>query len=444
MATVKITQKAAFQLEAGQAGAGQSPGWGQSGSEESLGANDAYPWLSWPKGKDIQSVDDNSITSEGFRDVPRKVMEHIEKPWGTPMRFDGLGSMLYWAFGFENSIVKVCAFTLSTVSVDPDPEDTYRDTDLNDFTFLRKEVWNDITYYIFRCDDAVAPTLQTGDLDAVSSSGDDPLTFTAHSDLMYEHLYELDPHTRHFVDYETAEKITGWSSGDKKNRMATVGIQMDTNDYRYKNAMCKGFNFSSTAGALAELTGELVAYDEERGDYSSSSWTTPSTRRDTDNIVAHHQLKTQLGADEDNLVDLGVVDTSIGVAIPLQVLQDTESGTHIAEPVKNGKYDITLGMTISRYSTATFQAYRDAWTSLVARVAGHYGYLMMEWLVNEVVLPNAGPDDSDVAREPLTPAVGFSSTNNWATWLTGNTLIQNSPVLLRVRNTDSSNHMFEI
>jgi len=444
MSTVKITQKAAFQLEAGQAGAGQSPGWGQSGSEEALGANDAYPWLAWPKGKDITSVDDNSITSEGFRDVPRKTMEHVEKAWGMPMRFDGLGSILYWAFGFENSIVKVCAFVVNTVTTDPDPEDTYADTDENDFTFLRKEVWNDATYYIFRCDDDAGPTLQTGNLDAVSSSGDDPITFTAHSGVMYEHLFELDALSRHLTAYETAEQITGWASGDKKNRMATIGIQTDVNDYRYKNAMCKSFNFSSTAGQLAELNGDLIAYDEERDDYSSSSWTYPTARKSSDNILAHHQLKTQIGVDAANLVDLGVVDASIGVGIPLQVLQDTESGTHIAEPVKEGKYDITAALTISRYSAATYQAYRDAWTTVLARIAGHYGYLMMEWLVNEAKLPQAGPDDSDVAREPLTLSIGFSSTNNWATWLTGNTLIQNGPVALRIRTTDSVNHMFEI
>lgn len=442
--SIKVFQTGAFQLEAGKTGVGQSPGWGESGSEETLGANNAFPWLNFGKGMTVNDITDNSITSEAYQDVPRIIGKYVEKPLGMYARFAGMGSFNYWMWGFENSIVKVGVFVLTTPSVDPTPGDTYRDVDLNDYTFLRKEINQSTTYYVFRCDDNVVPTLATGNLDLVSGSGDDPLAFTAHSVLMYEHLYELDAHTRHFVDYLIAEQITGWASGDKKNRMATLGIKMGTNDFRYKNAMCRNFGFASNAGALAEINGDFLAYEEERGDYSSANWTFPSERNSSDNIVAHHQVMMQIGASESALTTLCVTAIDLSIGIPLQVLQDTCSGLYIAEPIMEGKYDIGLTTTISRHSVDTWQDYRDAWTSLVGRISANYGYYRQEYLVQEFKIPEAGPDDSDVASEPLTLKSGDPSGNNWSTWLYGNSLIQGGPIVMRVRDLDSTNHMFEI
>jgi len=448
--SIKVFQKGAFQLEAGQTGAGQSPGWGESGSVETLGANDAYPYLSLGKSVTINKADDNSITGEAFKEIPRKVTEYIENNIEYHARFAGLNSKNFWMWGFENSIVEVVAFIVNTVSVDPTAGDTYDDTDGNGFTFMRKETWRTQTLYIFRADDSVAPTLQTGDLDRVSGSGDDPITFTSHSTLMYEHLYELDAHERHFVDYRTNEQITGWASGDKKNRMATLGVAMGLNDYRYPNAMCKGFNFRSSAGELATINNDFAAYEEERGDYSSSSWTFPTTRNSSDNIVAHHQLRAEIGVDEDNLVALGVTSVEIGVGIPLQILQDTLSGQKLAEPVLEGKYDATLSMVLSRHSVDTYQGYRDAWTDTVARVSADYGFYMQEYLFQLARIPEAGPDDADVATEPLKLELGYETANNWSGWLYGNTLLQDSVsgkyggLVFRTRDFDSTNHMFEI
>jgi hypothetical protein len=389
-------------------------------------------------------VEDNSITSNAFKDVPRQGGITVDKAVSTYGRFAGMGSFNYWMFGFENSIVKVGVFVINTPSTEPTAGATYRDTDLNDFTFLRKEVMGSSTYHVFRCDDNVVPTLQTGNLTKQTGTGDTTLTMTAHSVLMYEHLYELDSHERHLTSYRTAEQISGWSSGDKKNRMATIGVKMGTNDFRYPNAMCKGFSFKSTAGDLATIEMPFIAYNEERGDYSSSSWTFPSTRNDSDNIIAHHQMKVEVGTLESSLTALGVTDVELGCEIPLQVIQDTVSGLYIAEPLMEGKYGFSCNLTLSRYSADTYQDLTDAWTSVVARIAAAYGYYRIEFLVNDAKISKSGPDDSDVAKEQLQLDIGYNSTNNWSTWLTGNSLIQSSPILYRVRDLDSTNHMFEI
>jgi len=440
--TVKVLQKGAFHLEAGKAGVGQSPGWGQANSAASLGTNDAYPWLSWPRGKNINHAVDNSIIGNAFKDIPRKVGEHVEKPISMYSRFEGMEALYYWMFGFANSVLPVVCFVVDTPSVEPLAGALYDDTDDNTFTFLRKETSGSTVYYVFKAEDSASPALATGDLTKASGTGDATLSFTAHSTVLYEHLFELDELGRSYVPYPAAEQITGYSAGDKKNRMATIGTKMGTNDFRYKNAMCSSFGFRSNAGQLGETFAEFIAHDEERGSYNSAGWTYPSTRISNDNIVAHHQFTVQVGPSEAALTALGVTAFETGCQIPLEVMQDTLSGTHISEPTIEGKYDLALGMTLSRYSAETFQNYRDSWSNVVARIAGNYGYMMQELLYNDLIVGEAGPDESDVAKEPLVLYTGYNSNNNWSNWLHGNSLLQNGPMVLRVRTTESQNQMF--
>ena len=438
--SAKVLQTGAFHLENGMPGVDQSPGWGAAGSEHVLGAGDAVPWLQWPRGKTINQVDDNSIIGDAFKDTPRKVTEYVEKPISFHSRFDGMDPFYFWAFGAETNTLPVVATRLNTPSVDPTYGAIYEDSSLNQFEFLRIENWNNDTLYIFRVLDGVAPA--TGQLDKVSGTGDAVLVLSSYSSVLYEHVYELDSRGRHFMDYDVDERVTGWASGAKKNRMATIGIKMGTSDYRYKNAMCKSFGFRSNAGQMSEFFGDFIAYDEERGSYNSAAWTTPATRDGNDNVIIHHDLMVQLGSSAGSVVSLGATSVELGCQIPLIIDQDTLSGVHLTEPVLEGKYDISLGMTLSRHASATWQQYRDNWTKLVARIAANQGFLMSEYLFEELVISEAGPDESDVAREPLVMHAGYVGSSNWASHLAGNTLIHNGPMLLRVRNTSSANQMF--
>lgn len=440
MATVKALQIAAFKLEKGLV-EDPSPGWGETSSEQSLSTGDAFPYLSLGKGKTINTVDDESITTNGYKDTPRKVGEYIEKSIESDAYFTDIDNKHYWAFGFEGSIVEECCFVLSTPSVDPSPGDTYEDTDTNGFTFLRKEIYGSTIYYVFSCDDSVVPTLTTGDLDRVSGSGDDPLTFTARSSLMYGHIYELDAHERHLTVYRTAEQITGYTSGDLKNRMATIGIKL-VNDMLYKNAMCSKWGISSSAGQVARLMYDFVAYSELRGDYTSSGWTFPSGMVTNTNRISHDQFKVEVGVDEDNLVTLGISDFDVSAEIPLNKIQDTVSGIYLAEPVFEGQYALGCNLTLSRYSADTYQDYMDAWTTVCIRISAIYGYYRFELLINAAKVKSPGPSDDDVAKEMLEVIPYYTSTNNFTDWLEGYTLIQGSPIILRVRNLSDTNQMF--
>jgi hypothetical protein len=442
--SVKVLQTGAFQMEAGQAGAGQSPGWGQSGSEETLGTNNAFPYLELGKGKTINYEKDNSVTTNAFEDLPRKVTDYVEKSLSMNARVADIDQFMYWAFGFELPVVTVGVFVLTAPSVEPVAGATYRDTDLNDFTFMRKEVNRTTTYYIFRCDDSHVPTLATGNLTKQAGTGGATLAFTAHSVLMYEHTFELDSRERHFTSFCYPEQIAGYSAGDKKNRMATIGIKMGTNDYRYKNSMCKKFNFKSSAAQFAQMAFDFVAHSEDRGDYSSSSWTYPAGLTASANIITHAQLRVELGTAEGSLTAVGATDVEVGFDAPLKLEQDTNSGVYLAEPQMEGKYGLTCNIVLSRYAAETWQGYRDNWTTVIGRISAEYGYYRTEFLVNSATLPEAGPDDSEIAKENLSLVVGYSATNNWSSWLYGNTLVHKSPLIMRVRNLSSTNQMFAI
>jgi hypothetical protein len=445
MSTVKVLQLGAFQLEAGQAGAGQSPGWGQTGSEETLGANDGFPYINFQTGSNVDHAEDNSITSNAFKDVPRQTGITVERPLSMYNRFQGMGRFLFWMFGFENSVIEVAVFRVNTPTVEPTADATYYDGDgtPNTYTFLRKETSSGTDYWIFRADDGAVPSAATGTLTKDTGTGDATLSYTACSSLMYEHLYELDAHERHLTAYRTAEQITGYSAGDKKNRMATLGIKMHTNDYRYRNAMCNGFSFSSESGQLAELSTGFVSFDENRGDHSSASWTIPSNLQSSDNIVAHHQTSLEIGTAEGSLTALACSALGLDVGIPLQIIQSTVSGLYIAEPIFEGKYEIGQNVTLARHSVDTYMGYRDNWTTALTRMSATYGYYMQEILIQQAKVKDSLSDD-DVPKENLEIIPGYTSSNNWSSWLHGNTLVQNSPIVMRVRDDDSQNYMFSI
>jgi hypothetical protein len=448
MSSVKYTQIVAFKNEAGKNGAGQSPGWGLSGSEEALGAGDAFPFLSINRNKKINSEVPNAIDTMAFQDVPVKMSEYIESSFSRYEYFSGLGRQHYWTFGFGLPTIAVCVFRITAPTVEPVAGATYRDSATNDYTFMRKESYTSsgatVTQYIFRTDDTAVPAGATGNLTKQTGTGDATLAFTAHSVQMYEHVYELDSSSRHFIAYPTAEQVTGYQASDKKNRMATIGIKMSTSDFLFKNAMCKSFKINSSAAGFVEVASDFVAHTQDRGSYNSGTWTAPSDFSDSSNIVTHQHLNFQIGTSESALVDLGVTNWDLGIDIPLQVIQDTASGLYIAEPVLEGMYGITSNWTLSRFSAETYMGYRDAWTEVVARVSANNGYQMQEYLINSSIISDAGPDDSEVTQEQIVLAPSYDLTNNWSGKLYGSTLIHKSPIVYRVRDTVSTNFMFAV
>lgn len=434
----KIFQKAAFRLESGKTGVNQAPGWGAVNANTLLGSGHAFPYLSLGKTKTVNSVEDNSITSLGFKEIPRKISNYAETSISLNNRFDGLNPMLYWMFGLEDEVQSVVCYVCSEVTTVPAAGDTYSDGP-NTCTFLRREINKSTTFYIFSQDDV--PTGATGTLTRLVGSGDATLTFTARSPLMYEHILMLDSRSRHLIDVPTDEQLTDYDSGDKKCRMALIGINMDTDlDFVYQNAMCKKFSIASNAGEISTISNDFLAYDQTIGDQDSDTWTYPSGLQDSDNLIMHHDWLVQLAEfDSSSLTTVGVTSFNLNVDIPLQVIQDTVSGLYIVEPVLEGKYGTDLDLVLSRYSSTAWQSIMDNWSSVKARLSATSGYCLQEILVNMAKLVSE-PDDDNVTKENLKLSAGDYDSNNWAYEMPGATM-RHSPIMLRVRNLTSTNSM---
>lgn len=428
MSSVKTFHKGAFKLETGD------NAWGSS--MQDITGDVAIPFLSLGKDKQIDKKSDNSIDSLAFKDIPRKVGETVENDLTMNARIIGLNHLLYWAFGFENEIISVVVFKVDSSTGSIEKGDVYLDESLNSLTFYRREDNSNGTYLVFKASD-----YDGTDLSRDTGTGPETIDSINNSGIMYEHYFELDRNERHLTDYRLSEQIDGYSSDMKKNRRANIGIALGPNDLVYPQAMCNSFGFKSSSANFAEYSFSFLAYNQNKGDYNSSSWDYAEGMQDNDDVIAHHQMEIALGPDSGSLVKLGVTTVDLGVEIPLQAQQDTLSGLYIAEPLMEGKYDIKCGITLSRYSSDIYQQYRDHWNSVVAKISSFSGYLRNDFFVQSAKISEAGPDDSDVSQEPLTLEVGAVDSNNWDSDIDGSNLIQKSPLVLMVRDYDSTNSM---
>ena len=143
------------------------------------------------------------------------------------------------------------------------------------------------------------------------------------------------------------------------------------------------------------------------------------------------------------LDELGMSSVDLNVSVPLQSLQDTVSGLSIVEPEIEGLYDIKMTGTISRHTSQVYQGYRDTQEKLIAYMSMHQGWYMQDFIIKEIVINNAGPDDGAVAQEPLDISAGFvcEEPHAFTPWLEGVTEVQKSPVVFRMRDFHAENEM---
>jgi len=449
-ATPKIFETGAMKMEAGlHTASHQSEGWGDKLAAQPLGAGDAFAWLSFGNSVTIATEEDQSVTTKAFQASPRLIGKTIENPVSMYARFKGLNRFHYWMWGFENKVKSVIVF--KSTSTDPwggNPPsvgDVYADGTDN-YQYLRTEKIRKGKLYVFASDKA--PSAQSGQLD---NSGD-TFDFTSHSGTMYEHLYELDSLGRRYRKYTLAERTAlGLNVDDLRNLMTTFGKRMSNYDIRYANAMCKSFNFKVSAAGLAQWESNYMAFEEERGSFNSENWTLTAGLCDNQLVPAHFEMRFGLG-EELNIVngeitgldDIGLTDFDMGVETPLQSLQDFVSGLSIAEPVLEGAYKISLNGTVSRHTSEVYQNYRDNQNKLIGHLVTNQNWYMQEMMFKEVLISEAGPDDGDVAAEPLKMSSSFVCAEDNAftdDWLFGNTELHKSPVVFRVRDFSSVNEM---
>ena len=459
-ANPRIFQKAAFRMNAGNT-ANLPPsggGWGSGDDIQSLVGNYAQPWLTFGNGVNIGTEEDNSVTDNAFMSTPVLITKTVDNPLSFSDRFNGINRLHLWCWGFENDVKPVMVFVGSATPwgvSEPAAGTLFEDSTAGTtqkFTFLRTEVFKntsnvDIYHYVFANNDpATAPDpTPAGTLTEVGGGGE-TFTYTAHSAPMYEHLFELESNDRQLREYSTAEQaMTDFVAG-KRNLLATLAKRFKSHDVTYPDALCRSFNWSMSSPGLASIETNFLAFREDRDQaVTSAGWDFPADLTNNSNVPTHTQTSFRIGATPATVVEICLSEMGLNVDIPLQQIQDTCSNENLAVPVLEGKYSIGQTGTISRYDVDTYQDIRDAQSTVVTQTVSHKGYLMKEFLVSEATIPEADPTDDEVAMQALVLGVGFVPLANdpWATHLFGNTRLQNSPVVLRTRDFDPQNSMFE-
>jgi len=464
-ATTKFSQTVARSLENGLTGGSQSDGWGGSSALKTLGANSALPYMDMDTSPEYSFKDDPSIINNAFSAAPRLVGKGLSKIMSFQDRYYGQNDMNYWMFGYEILPVQVVCFT----SIEADPwvgdapavGDVYTDG-VTSFTYLRTETTRDIdgeesSVFVFsNATDGALPTEPTPPayetLDGTTNpTYDFRWSFRCQAD-MFEHVYELDAQGRRFRDYLTAEQITGWSSGDKKNIMMTFGKKFDTYDQVIQNATCKNWSYKIAAGDTAEIECGYIGYNQVRGDYSSADWTLQSGGALSANVPAAHETTFKLGTifsgPTADMVNLSMKEITVAADFPLDESQSLTSGVWLDVPILNGKYGLTLTGIISRHLVTTYQDMMDDLTSACAQIKSSQGWYMKEYLIKQATVTSAGPDNSPVIMENLNLGIEYNEAANnpfaLASYshLEGFVEVQNSPILLRVRDYNSVNVMF--
>lgn len=264
----------------------------------------------------------------------------------------------------------------------------------------------------------------------------------------YEHLFELDPHERHFTAYRTAEQTAGdYDPTDRKNRAMTIAFKRGPNDHRYHHVMCTGFTFSSSSDdGFVRWSSKGISPSEGRDDYDSSTWTLPTTLQGSALDVLHRHCTVSLKPQAGSFVDLAVSDWEISVDIPLNMSRDTVSGLYLAEPVFEGKYTINASITLSRHSADTYLAYRDDWSGakLAMKIVASTGSYSMEFYLPEMRISDTAPTGDDVPKQPITFQTGpvnADTANIFATEIADSVLIQNGNFFVITNNTNSVNEM---
>jgi len=450
-ATPKMFQKMGFKMEQGSAGAGQSLGWGDPDSAEVLGADNAVPYLAFETNPETDTKKDESVTSNAFGASPRLVGKKLSKPLSFLDRYYGLNKLYYWMMGFENVPINVvaCNAIADPWSASEPVAGTLFIQATNEYTYLRREIVRDTngdsTYlYIFRNDDEIAPTASG----VMTTGGSDTFTYTGRSDELFEHLYELNASGRRLRTFLTSEQISGWTSGDKINLMATLGKRFSDYDQRIQNSMCKNWSWKVSAGDLSQFECGYIGYNLKQGDYSSSDWTLPLGLTNNTSVPPSHETVFKIGtifegAGKD-MISLGLSECTLTCGIALEEIQTLKSGIWLDTPILGDQYELDLTATIARHDSQVYENLRDNQSLVCVQIISNMGYYMREFLIKSALLSGAGPNNEKVAQEPLTLGIGFTDTSPFTLHTYGNSEVQTSPILVRIRNASSINEMFAV
>jgi hypothetical protein len=459
----KHTQAGGFGNEFSGTLTDEHHGWGTDAPLNPVGSEAGFPWLTFEHDVEVVTERDASINSSAFETSERETGRLLDKTLSFNNRVEGIDKQLPWMYGFENRTQKVMVMQINEFS-DAPAGTIFTDT-TNTYYLLRQEESKLITgktaYWatLVPVTPSTEPPTQAGVLTDVGTTYTDINHLSFDAD-MYEHLYEVSNDGKIFRDFTTAEYTALGTQAvvdeDKRTCMATLVKKFPEYSYRFQNTKCYKFGYKWTPQKFTEITCNWLGYSQERirttdPEYSNIDYTMPCPTLESNNILAHNQSRLEIGLADviytgENYTFQPFTDGTLDFEIPLDKVQDSESGLFLVDPVLSGSIKMMCNITLTRALDDTFQQYRDDRTNLSGRISSRKGFSSQEILIKKFTLPKAGPDNGDVAAEPLDFSISLTcGTHAFDTWLKNDTgtnpEIMGSPVVKRVINKNPYNEM---
>lgn len=462
VASSKVNQSGAFGIEYSGLGADEHLGWGTDAPMNPLEKPSGFPYLDFEHDFEPVLERDTSVISKAFQIGEREVGRMLDRSLNFVNRFEGNGKQYAWMYGWEGKTKPIVVFKIDTRTNGVPGIDIFEDASLNQYTLLRQYQVKLITgriqhYAVLEASvSGSTPPDQIGVLTDVNTTATD-INFTGFAE-MYEHLYEVSDDGKLFRDFRPSE-ITAlgnqYQAGDKRTCMASMAKKFPSYSFRFQNTKCYKFGYKWSAAKFVDINTNWLGYLQERikttdPEYAKLNFDMTCSQIESNNIVAHNQARFEFAEDTisyegTNMGFYGVTDANLDFEIPLQKQQDTESGLSIVDPVLNGSIAITSSITVTHSVDETFQQWRDDRTSLCGRISSSFGYHSQEILLKKFKLPKAGPDNGDVAAEPLELSIelacGSHPFEEWLSDANGNPEVMGSPVVFRVVDQNPYNEM---
>lgn len=258
----------------------------------------------------------------------------------------------------------------------------------------------------------------------------------------YKHLIELDNNLHREAWLGEAGRHTSgtgtgtWYAGDKKARSGVLAFKKDVNDWKYHSVMV---NRMVVRGELNQVTIDLdlVGYSHSRGSYNSANWTLASDQR---NVILPGVLSAEISGDS-----IGITRFEIALDNQLQIVQDSDSGLYIKEPVRNGKRIITVGFDFARYTADTYLDVLDADTEKYMSFVfsdGYYnlGFYFSALKFESIEAPITG---SEVISMKHTAIPYIPDSDQYSSEWSNIELKKNAEMVCVITDDNSSNYLDE-
>jgi len=254
----------------------------------------------------------------------------------------------------------------------------------------------------------------------------------------YLHVFELDDnlHTEAWASAERLASGSGggtWDSDDKKVRRFLLAFAKGVSDHRFYSNMVNRMSIDIQPNQI-QFEFDLLSYNGARSDYSSSTWTYSTDRR---NVIFPNVVFSLSGT------EYGFASARIELVNNLDAPLTTASGLYKSEPRRNGFRQVTLSWNDPVYSSDDriddMETPTERYISIVASSSTYkLGFYFSSVKILDVQSPISSPEILKMDHQ----AQAFIPSSDQFSDQWGNvSLIQDKEMVVALQNDYSSNYL---